>query len=336
MTRRRELLVGSVVLAAIVVVAAGTLWLQGRGIGRTETEVHVLVSDVGQLASGNAVKFRGVSIGRVGGIEVEPAGDAVRIRLQLVGDFLPAPDAGVVLAPESLFGDWQAEIVIRSRFPNFAFYEIPPDQRIQNGIVVLGGFTLPDISRLTAVADEVAANLSSLTDRFDKAFSDETAASLAQAVDNLEELTRTLKAVVDEESSQISGVAEEIRASVEEIADALSSARSSMDRLDAVLASGRVDSILDNTVVITSNFRTVSGDVGLAMERLQNTLTAADTTMARLSRISARLEAGEGAVGRLLVDTAFAVRAEGVLTQMSDLLEDIRANPRKYVRLSIF
>ncbi len=336
MTPRRELLVGSVILASGVVGVVGTLWLQGRGIGRTETEVHVLVSDVGQLAQGNAVKFRGVSIGRVGPIEVEPAGDAVRIHLHLVGEFLPAPDAGVVLAPESLFGDWQAEIVIRSRFPNFAFYEVPPNRRIQGGVHVLGGFTLPDLSRLTAVADEVAQNLAVLTDRFDKAFSDETAASLAQAIDNMEELTATLKTVVEEESSQISGTAERIRIATEEIASTLTAARSSIDRLDAMLASGRVDSILDNTVAITANFRGVSGDVTLAVDRLESTLTSADSTMARLSRIAARVEAGEGSIGRLLVDTTLALRAGDLLEQMSSLLDDIRANPRKYVRLSIF
>ncbi|MCH7562489.1 MAG: MCE family protein [Gemmatimonadetes bacterium] len=336
MTRRRELLVGFVVLASAVVSVVGTLWLQGRGIGRTETEVHVLVNDVGQLAQGNAVKFRGVSIGRVGPIEVEPAGDAVRIHLHLMGEFLPAPDAVVLLAPESLFGDWQAEIVIRSRFPNMAFYDVPPNRRIQNGVRVLGGFTLPDLSRLTAVADEVAQNLAVLTDRFDKAFSDETAASLAQAIDNMEELTATLRTVVEEESSQISGTAEQIRIATEEIASTLAAARSSIDRLDAVLASGRVDSILDNAVAITADFRGVSGDVTSAIDRLESTLTSADSTMASLSRIAARVEAGEGSIGKLLVDSTLGLRAEDLLEQMSSLLDDIRANPRKYVRLSIF
>lgn len=336
MTPRRELLVGSVVLASTVVAVVGTLWLQGKGFGRTQTEFHVLVSDAGQIAPGNAVKFRGVRIGRVGPISVEPGGDAVRITLQLEGENLPAPDAVVVLAPESLMGDWQAEIVIRSNFPNFAFYEVPPNLRIQDDIHVLGGFTLPDISRLTAVADEVAQNLAVLTDRFDRAFSDSTAASLAQAVANVEDLTVSLKTVVEEESSRISGTAEQVRVATEEIARAVTAARSSIDKLDAVLASGRVDSILDNTMVFTSNFKGVSEDVGSATDRLESTLTMADSAMARLGRITGRLEAGEGSVGRLLVDTTLAVRAEDLLDQLSLLLVDLRANPRKYVRLSIF
>ena len=45
--------------------------------------------------------------------------------------------------------DWQAEIVTRSRFPQFDYYAVQPgDQHADT--VVLGGYAIPDISRLTA------------------------------------------------------------------------------------------------------------------------------------------------------------------------------------------
>ena len=73
----------------------------------------------------------------------------------------------VLLAPESMFGDWQAEIVSRSAFPRYAFYEVG-----ESG--VLAGYALPDLSRLTAAADEIAENLTVLTDRVELAFTEET------------------------------------------------------------------------------------------------------------------------------------------------------------------
>jgi len=45
---------------------------------------------------------------------------------------------------------------------------------------------------------------------------------------------------------------------------------------------------------------------------------------------------GKGSLGRLISDTAFAIRAEGLLEELNLLMQDLRANPRKYVRLSIF
>ena len=336
MKRRKELLAGSVVLLGIGVAVFGTFWLQGRRFGSTQTEVHVLMRDVGRLSVGNAVTSRGVNIGRVGGIALEGGGDAVRITLLLEGDGLLADDAVVVIAPESLFGDWQAEIVTRSRFPLYDYYEVRADARVQDGIRVLGGYTLPDLSRLTAVADEVAQNVASLTDRFDRAFGDETTNQISQAIDNMEEFTATLSRFVDEQSDQFLGIADDVGTATSEIAVVLSTARSSLERVDALLASGDMDSIFVNTRVITAELRGVSEDISAASQSLSGTLTLADSTFVSLNRITTRLESAEGSLGRLISDTLFASRAESLVEELNLLMEDLRANPDKYVRLSIF
>ena len=336
MKRRKELLVGSVVLFGIAVAVFGTLWLQGRRLGSTETEVHVLMRDVGQLSNGNAVTFRGVNIGRVGDITVEEGGAAVRIQLLLDGDWILGDDAVVVIAPESMFGDWQAEIVTRSRFPLYDYYEVPSDARLPAGVRVLGGYMLPDLSRLTAVADEVAQNLASLTDRFDRAFGDETADQIAQAIRNVADFTVTLQELVDEQSDQFRSIAGDVRTSTSEIALALETARGSLERIDALLAAGDLDSILVNTRVITAELSGVSGDISAASQSLSGTLTLADSTFLSLNRITTRLERAEGSLGRLISDTLLASRAESLVEELNLLFEDIRANPQKYVRLSIF
>ena len=336
MKRRKELLVGSVVLFGIAVAVFGTLWLQGRRLGSTETEVHVLMRDVGQLSNGNAVTFRGVNIGRVGDITVEEGGAAVRIQLLLDGDWILGDDAVVVIAPESMFGDWQAEIVTRSRFPLYDYYEVPSDARLPEGVRVLGGYMLPDLSRLTAVADEVAQNLASLTDRFDRAFGEETADQISQAIRNIADFTVTLQELVDEQSDQFRSIAGDVRTSTSEIALALETARGSLERIDALLAAGDLDSILVNTRVITAELSGVSGDISAASQSLSGTLTLADSTFLSLNRITTRLERAEGSLGRLISDTLLASRAESLVEELNLLFEDIRANPQKYVHLSIF
>ena len=325
MTRGKELLAGSVVLLGLGVAVFGTFWLQGRRFGSTETEVHVLMEDVGQLSVGNAVKSRGVPIGRVGTIVVE--GAAVRIQLLLEGDVILDDESVVVVAPASLFGDWQAEIVTRSRFPSYDYYEVSPDARLRDGVRVLGGYVLPDLSRLSAVTDEVAQN---------RAFGDETADQIAQAIDNMEEFTATLRRLVDEQSDQFLGIAEDVRTSTTEIATVLATARGSLERIDGLLASGDLDSILVNTRVITAELSGVSGDISSASQSLTGTLTLADSTFRALNRITTRIERAEGSLGRLISDTVLASRTETLIEELNSLLEDIRANPRKYVRLSIF
>jgi phospholipid/cholesterol/gamma-HCH transport system substrate-binding protein len=334
--RRKELLVGSIVLLGLVVAVFGTFWLQGRRFGSTETEVHVLMRDVGQLSVGNAVTFRGVPIGRVGDIAVEDGGAAVRIQLLLEGEWILEDDAVAVIAPESMFGDWQAEIVARSRFPQYDYFEVPPDARVPAGVRVLSGYMLPDLSRLTAVADEVAQNVASLTDRFDRAFGQETTDQITQAIENMEEFTATLRRLADEQSDQFLGIAEDVEDATSEIAAVLATARESLERIDGMLATGDLDSILVNTKVITAELSGVSGDISEASRSLSGTLALADSTFLSLNRITNSLESGDGSLGRLISDTLFASRAERLVEELNLLMEDIRENPRKYVRLSIF
>jgi phospholipid/cholesterol/gamma-HCH transport system substrate-binding protein len=277
-----------------------------------------------------------VPIGRVGSIDVEAGDAAVRIQLLLEGDVILDDDAVAVIAPESMFGDWQAEIVTRSRFPLYEYYDVPPDVQRPEGVRVLAGYVLPDLSRLTVVADEVAQNVASLTDRFDRAFGEETTNQISQAIDNMEEFTATLSRFVDEQSDQFLGIADDVRASTSEISTVLATARSSIERIDALLASGDLDSILVNTRTITAELRGVSEDISSASQSLSGTLSLADSTFVSLNRIATRLENGEGSLGRLLSDTLLASRTERLVEELNLLMEDIRENPRKYVRLSIF
>lgn len=335
MNRGRELVVGFWIVFGMVVAVLGTMWLQGTRFGRPLTEVDVLVPNVGLLAEGNAVKFRGVTVGRVGEFSITTGGEAVRVQLLLDGQVALAEDAVVILSTESLFGGWQAEIVSRSAFPTYAFYEPRPSDR-EGDVQVLGGYAMPDLTQLTAVAQEVAQNMAVLTSRFDEAFGEETAQNLARAIDNIESLTSTLNTAVDDGTEDFTRIADQIRVSAEEIAATLTAARSSIERVDAVLATGVVDSIFMNANEFSENFRAASGDVEVAAGQLTQTLVRADSAIARLDRLAARVESGEGTIGRLLGDTALALRAEGVLAQLDLLIADLRANPKKYVRLSIF
>lgn len=335
MKRRNELLVGSVILLGIVAGVGGTLWLQGSNWGRETTRVELLVRDVGQLTEGNAVKFRGVQIGRVMSIDVEPNGNAVRVGLQLEGQVELPEDAQAIIAPESMFGDWQCEIVTRDRFPRFDYYPVPT-QPLPGGVRVLGGYAIPDISRLTAAADEISENLAVLTDRFDRAFNEETADALAQTIRNIEQVTNDVMALVEEQASTLSEVSEQFQETSGEITAASVAARSTLERIDEVFNREEVDSILVNLETATRSIGEMSETVGSSAEDLRSTLAQADSAFTRINAITGRLEAGEGTLGRLLTDTTLAVNAEALMAELRLFLEDVRENPGRYVRLSIF
>jgi phospholipid/cholesterol/gamma-HCH transport system substrate-binding protein len=325
----RDVLVGLVIVCAVLVGAVGTFFLRGAAIRRNLTPIEAVVLEAGQLMDGNAVKFRGVEIGRVEAIRVEPGGEAVRINMRVDRDATFPDDAGVILSPESMFGDWQVEIVSRSDFPRYEFLAEPSSGAIP-------GYTLPDMSRLTAAADEIADNLTVLTDRVELAFTEETAMNLKAAIDNIQNVSRNLSDLVGQQAQSFESLTTEVSTSAEEFGAASREARESFEMLQSALEEGQADSLVADARVAIGNLRDLSGRLAESAEGLDRTLESADSTFARLDRIGATIERGEGSIGRLLGDTTLALRAEEALTQLTELLADFRENPRRYVRLTIF
>lgn len=327
--RRREVMVGLVLTAGLAVAAISTIVLKGYDWRGNFTTVDALFEEVGQVMEGSAVKVRGVEIGRVQAVSVEPSGRAVRLTLQIRRDVMLPRDAVVLLSPESLFGDWQAEIVSRLAFPRYPFYE----SRQAN---VLPGYALPDISRLTAAADEIAQNLTVLTDRVELAFTEETAMNLKTAIDNIGEVSNELSQLVSQQARSIEQLTVEVQASAQDLGGAARAARRSFEGVNSLLADGTADTLVGDARLAVRNFTEASSRLNQTVDRLDRAIGEADSTLTRLNRVGARLEAGEGTLGRMLTDTTFALRAESALLELNALLADFRENPKRYVRLSIF
>lgn len=332
MNGRKELLVGGVIIFALAVGVIGSLWLQGTNFGRPTIPVDVLLESVGQLSEGNVVTYRGVRIGQVSLIRVEPSGQVVRVTLLIEQSVELPDDAGVVLGPESLFGDWQAEIVSRASLPRFDFYDVPPGESVG----ILGGYALPEITRLTASAEQISDNLADLTNRMELAFNQETVDNLSTAIANIEAITQEVRALVQQQSVVAANITTGADSALAEVASAAQAARSSFERIDGVLAAAEMDSLLVDLHVAASGLRVLAEDLTNDTTGVNATLARVDTAFVRIDRIMADLEAGEGSLGRLLADTTFAVRAEATLRSLDLLLQDVRENPRRYVRLSIF
>jgi phospholipid/cholesterol/gamma-HCH transport system substrate-binding protein len=326
--------VGLVILVGIAVTVVGTLWLKGSNFGRHAERVDVLVEEIGQLAEGNSVRVRGVSVGRVMGFEVEPGGEAVRILMQLDEDVDLPEDVGALIAPESLFGEWQVELVSRSSM-SFNFFDVPPGSS-RDGVPTLGGFSMPDITRLTAAAFDISQNLSVLTDRVDRAFSEETADNIRLAIENIEAASQNVRQLIDQQATTFANVTAQVESAATEICEAAAVGRRVLENADRLVASGQVDSILVNVEAITRNLDALSENMASATDGMDRTLARADSAFARVDRLSARVERGEGVLGQLMTDSVLIGRAGDVLQQLDLLLADLRENPKRYVRLSIF
>jgi phospholipid/cholesterol/gamma-HCH transport system substrate-binding protein len=328
-TRRNEVTVGIVVILGIALIVFGTIWLKGMQLGREQVVLQARFREVGQLLNGSNVKFRGVPLGRVESIELEPSGAAVIVTMSVRGDVRLPEDPVVILAPESLFGDWQAEIAPRSQFPGYAYLEAP-----QAG--VLPGYSLPDMSRLTAVADEIARNLATISTRFEEAFTQETAANIREAIENIQEVSAQLTGLVASQQEAIEEVARNLERTSEAAGQAALTMQRAFAEVEAAIGGGRLTGIVQNVERTSARTDSLTEILVSASRDLRATAAIADSTFRTVGSIAAAVERGEGTLGRLLQDTSLYMNLVETNLEVQALLRDIRRNPRRYINLTIF
>jgi phospholipid/cholesterol/gamma-HCH transport system substrate-binding protein len=327
--RRNEVVVGAVLILAVALIVFGTFWLQGLRFGSEEREVQARFREVAQLLQGSKVKFRGVPIGRVERIELEQGGGGVIVTMTIDADVALPQEPAVMLAPESLFGDWQAEIISRR---NYATYEYT--EPIESDM--LPGYTLPDMSRLTAVADEIAGNLATISNRVELAFTEETALNIREAIENIQRASSELAGLVSSQQVAIEEVSENLELTSEAAGQAAQTMQRAFAEVEAAIAGGRLLNIVSNVERTSARTDSLVALLVDASRELRRTAVSADSTFRQVSGIATGIERGEGSLGRLLRDTALYVGLVETNLEVQTLLRDIRRNPRRYINLTIF
>lgn len=329
MNRRNEVVVGAVILAGIALIVFGTIWLSETRLGVEERVVTARFREVGQLLEGNNAKFRGVPIGRVEEVALEADGGAVLVSFTIDPDVVLPADAVVILSPESMFGDWQAEIISRSQFPRYTYTEAP-----EPGI--LPGYTLPDISRLTAVADRIAENIAVLTDRIGIAFTEETARNIREAIENFQQVSAELTGLVEAQGRTVEEIGAELQVATQALAAAAENARAAFAEVEAAIDEGELQGIVGNARLASARLDTLAVTLLATSQQLQSAVVSADSFFGPAEDVMSRIARGEGTLGRLVQDTSLFNELVQTNQTLQMLLADIQQNPKKYINLRVF
>jgi phospholipid/cholesterol/gamma-HCH transport system substrate-binding protein len=327
--RRNEVMVGTTILLGIILIVVGTIYLKGAGFGREEQIVQARVYEVGQLLDGATVKLRGVPIGRVDAIELERNSGAVIITMKIRSDIRMPEDPVVLLSPESMFGDWQAQIYPRTSFPLYEYAESPDPK-------VLPGYSLPDISRLTAVADQIATNMAELSDRFELAFTEETAKNVREAIENIQNVSEQLNGLITRQNKNADEVAASLATTSESLGEAAETAARAFAAFEEAVGGGRLTGIVSNVHSASQQADSISRVMLAATRDLRMAAASADSTFRKVGDIADAMNRGEGTLGRLVRDTMMYYRIVETNEELSALLRDFRANPTRYINLKIF
>lgn len=302
MNLSNELKVGLAIVLAGVIFFFGLRYFQDLPLFSGSYELHTRLNDSGGLTPGNAVRLSGVKIGSVEAVRLDPETRDVAVRFRV--------DEGVPIPQGS-----HAEVAGLGAFGGVRLVVVPgaPGQPPVAPGAALPGRAAPDVlgqlqedaPGLIGRVDTVLAGAGTTLTDAGRLLSDPDG-DLRQTLAALRSLTRTLERTLRREEEQLGLI--------------LENAQALTGDLSAFTEEGHLDSL---GVAVERLNRTLA--------RVENNLDGLDATTERLAAITAKIDRGEGTLGRLVNDDGLYVQLDSAATRLHLLLTDLQANPDRYL-----
>jgi phospholipid/cholesterol/gamma-HCH transport system substrate-binding protein len=333
--RSNEFAVGLAVLAALALVIGGALWLSETDVNQKMATYTARFRTVGGLGVGGPVTLRGVRVGRVEAIRlVENEWVETEFSIDRTVE-LPAKPA-VISASASLFGEWTANIV--------PFEPLPVDPNLRNALVesdqaggdAWPGATLPDIGQLTAQASRIAGDVADVTQRIGQAFDSTALKNLQQSVKDLATISGRLVKFADAQTGRMERVSQNVTTTSEAFTGVAHSFQQAVARLDSATSDNQLRDILDNSRTSSADIRAAAADLRAVMAAARSNETSLVRVVRSADTLMTKLQKGSGTLGMLASDSTLYHETTQTVIQFRQLLTDIQANPKKYIKISVF
>ena len=247
MKGRNEVLVGSLLLIALIIGIAGTIWLVRGGLTRGYPLYSVF--RWGQnLKVGQPVVLSGVPIGYVSKVDLKDDGRLVVSMAIQKGRKVPANGRAVVEAV-GIFGD--AQVAIQAK---------PSPQSFSSGDTVPPGIPAAGIPELTAKADSVATVAVNVSRKLQSELIDAGALrDMRQAIGRTNALVAQVASIAAEQSRQLSVTQAQVRGMLSAV---------DTRKLDSTLSNARTVSA--NAAALTDSLRVTTSQINALLAQVKS------------------------------------------------------------------
>ena len=311
----KELKVAFFFIVGIAILVWGFNFLKGKELFSSVRTFYAIYKNVSGLETANAIFINGVKVGSVSKVYFDKSmnGDIV-VELMVKQDF-PIPDNSVArIFSEDLMGSRAVEI-----------------QLGDSKVMINDGDTLKtevEVSLKEAVNQQILPLKIKAED----------------LISSIDTMVVAIQGVFNKDIRQ------ELLTSIRSIRRTFQNLESATGEIDTLVSSesGRISSILYNLDMITHNLQENGGEITRILQNLASitdTLSQSnipqiiknlDRTVTNLASISDKINNGEGSLGLLINDSTLYQNLQKTSRELDQLIEDIRLNPKRYVRLSIF
>ncbi len=297
----REIKTGIIVIGGILLFILGFSYLKSTPLFDNSKTLYAVYQHVGGLQSGTQVTINGYTVGAVNDIRFKDATGNLLVTFSVSNDFSFSKNSSAELYDTGIIGG--KGIQIRPIFDG------APD--VQSGDTLMSN-TRPGLT------DLLQEKFAPLQQKIEGAFT------------NADSLLMNVNEILNAKAKN------DLRESIAGLNSLMKSLLGSADELNGLLKDnrGKLDSSLTNFNVLSGNFAKLSDSLNNA--GLGRTLASLESTVANLDKILARMEKGEGSLGKLMSDEQLYENLNNASRELDLLLQDFRLNPKRYVNVSVF
>jgi len=311
---KTEYKIGVIGLITILVLYFGIMFLKGKDLFNVETSYYAVFDDVSGLYKSNYIYLNGMKVGYIKDINMlDQSGKKFVVWIAVSGDVKIPDDSKLSIFSSDMLGSKALKINMGISKTSFEKKDTITSD-IENGMIdQLANNITPIVVKLNSVMtnlDTLIVSVNNVMDSKTQANIKASMESIKNSTQNIEHITLNLDKVVESERNKIKTIltnAESITNNFKENNQALTNA--------------------------INNFSNISDTIAKA--NLGKTITQTNLSLKSLSNILKSIEQGEGNAGLLLKDDKLYKNMESSTKKLDALIEDIKQNPKRYLKFSI-
>jgi len=310
----REFKVGFVFIAAVGIFIWGFNLLKGTDILSTKRYLYGVYERVDGLENDNKVLINGLNIGKVNRLDFIPGTDQILVELYIQNDVKIPENSVAMIKGTDLLGSKAIEIILGDS-PKYAEnLDTLPAQLEQSLMSQVNEQVEPLKRKALALISSIDSTMSDIQSVFDE----NTRNNLTNTI---EKIKNTL-ANAEDATSRIDTILTEGQPRIRVI----------MENLESVSTNLKENN--ENLTTILTNFAALSDSLGSA--EIPQTVRAANKAVKQITMIAEKMNSGDGTIGQLMNNDSLYIELENTTSALRELLEDIKRDPKKYVKFSLF